>query len=179
MRLRMLAPAIRETDALLRRPDVDLVLLPDVAPTSLPRERLYEERWVCVAAPDNPHIGERLDLATLARLPRVCYVSQGMSTHPDLTLEALGAAPGKRIEVEDFLVIPFLVQRSDRVAVLHEQVARRLATAADVCVHPLPAPVGSLGIDMVWNPRTEGDPACRWLRSLLVEIARSRSTEPG
>lgn len=178
MHLRLLAPAIRETDALLRRPDVDLVLLPDVAPTSLPRERLYEERWVCIASPDNSAIGDVLTLDTLSRLPYVCYISQGMPTHPDLTLAALGALPSKRIEVEDFLVIPFLVQDSNRVAVLHEQVARQLEKAARIRIFPLPTPVAALGIDMVWNPRTEGDPACRWLRTLLLDIARGRSMRP-
>jgi DNA-binding transcriptional LysR family regulator len=171
--IRVHPPAIRHTDELLRRPDIDVVLLPDVAPTSRPRERLYDIDWVCVVARDNPEVDGELTLEHLKRLPCAYYISEGMPTHPDLTLQALGAMGQKRLEVEDFLLLPFLLKGTVMVAFLQERVAHRLGAAADIRIFPTPVPVAPLGIDMVWNTRAEGDAGCAWLRDQLVAAAHS------
>jgi DNA-binding transcriptional LysR family regulator len=171
IRIRVLPPAIRRTDELLKRPDVDVVLLPDVAPTSLPRERLYDQRWVCVVSADNPNIGERLTVKQLSEMKCAYYISEGMPTHPDLALQARGAMRDNYLEVEDFLLIPFLVQETPMVAVLQEHIAHRLTDAAGIRVLPIPVPVAPLGIDMVWNPRATGDAGCQWLRHQLTIAA--------
>jgi DNA-binding transcriptional LysR family regulator len=172
IRIRLHPQEIRNTDALLRRPDIDVVLLPDLGPTTFPRERLYDERWVCVADRDTTAIGDTLSVDAYVALDRVYYLEDGMQTYPDLQLQARGRMfTPARIEVEDFLLIPFLVEGTNMIAVVQERVARRLSTSADIRILRLPMDIADLGIDMVWNPRAAGDPACDWLRGALFRSA--------
>jgi DNA-binding transcriptional LysR family regulator len=58
---------------------VDLVLLPDPIPTRLPRERLYDEEWVCVVDAENRAVGDVLRLEDLVRLPHVVFDMAGVA----------------------------------------------------------------------------------------------------
>ena len=85
----------------------------------------------------------------------------------------MGGQPAGQVEVEDFLVIPFLLAGTRMAAILQRRVAERLRTAAGIKVLPVPLEVSSLGIDMVWNPRARRDAACVWLREQLLLAART------
>ncbi|MBO0847818.1 MAG: LysR family transcriptional regulator [Pseudonocardia sp.] len=170
VRLRLL-PLPPSADELLAHAAVDVVLLPDVLPTTHPRERLFEDRWVCVVDVDNERVGDELTLEVFAALPHVVYESEAGRTAADMTLESLGLHATVRIRAKDFLLIPLLLRGTRMVAVVQERLALSLAAAGSLRVLPPPTAVPKLGIDLVCNPRRNGDPALAWLRSRLLAAA--------
>lgn len=152
----------------LRRPETDVALLPDSLPCTLPRERLYDDRWVVIAAPNNDTIDSLLSPVELTSLPHVAFDLEGALIQPYRAMEAVGVVPTIAVRAHDFLLLPFLLRDSRRIAVVQERMARRLSEAGLVRVAQLPLSVPPLGLDMVWNPRVLHDPAQTWLRERLI-----------
>ena len=146
----------------------DVALLPDTVPTTLPRERLYDEDWVVVADADNDRIGAALTVDDLTRLPHVVFEWQGGRVGAQQALSRL--MPGLVVQcvVFEFLLIPSMVSGTPMIALLQRRLARRLADRHGLRVMESPVALPKLGIDLVWNPRTAGDPGCTWLRKQLM-----------
>ncbi len=168
-----IVPTARRIDALLDSREVDVALLPEPLPTEYPRERLYDERWVFVAAADNPLIDQHLTPELLVQLPHVIYESEGLRTHAELALAAHGIAAPVRVTTTDFLAIPMLVAGTELVAITQERVARRLCPRHDLRILESPVPLPGFGIDMVWSPGAGNDPALDWLRTELLASSAS------
>ncbi|WP_433171439.1 LysR family transcriptional regulator [Actinoallomurus sp. CA-150999] len=161
------------TDLTLSESTVDVALLPDVVPTTLPRERLYHEDWVVVADACNDHIGPTLTVEDLVHLPHVVFEWEGSRVGAQQVLERLIPELVVQMVVFEFLMIPHLVRGTRMVALLQRRLARRLAEPNGLRVMEPPIPLPTLTIDLVWNPRNSGDPGCAWLRKQLISAATS------
>ncbi|MBE4734018.1 LysR family transcriptional regulator [Streptomyces caniscabiei] len=146
----------------------DVTLLPDTVPTTLPRERLYHEDWVVVADANNDRIGETLTLDDLARLPHVVFEWNGGQVGAQQALAQLLPDLHVQCVVFDFLMIPPMVSGTPVIALLQRRLARRVTAQHGLRVMESPIPLPSLGIDLVWNPRTAGDPGRIWFRKQLM-----------
>ncbi|HWN31651.1 MAG TPA: LysR substrate-binding domain-containing protein [Pseudonocardia sp.] len=166
-----IVPLVPSVAQLLGDGGVDLVLLPETIRTELPRERLYEEEWVCVVDVDNTEVGDVLRVPDLVRLPHVVFDMDGVAASAELTLQAV--VPERRIQatVSDFLTIPFLLRGTSMISVLQGRLARLLSAHGMLRILQCPVRLPLLGIDMVWNPRGGNDPAYAWLRGQLRELA--------
>ncbi|CAL9339909.1 Nodulation protein D 2 [Streptomyces sp. enrichment culture] len=145
----------------------DVTLLPDTVRTTLPRERLYDEDWVVVADADNDRIGATLTVDDLARLPHVVFEWDGGRAGAQQALARLLPDLVVQCVVFEFLMIPSMVSGTPMIALLQRRLAGRLAAQHGLRVMESPVPLPPLGIDLVWNPRTAGDPGCLWLRKQL------------
>ncbi|MFI8893907.1 LysR family transcriptional regulator [Streptomyces paradoxus] len=146
----------------------DVTLLPNTVPTALPRERLYDEDWVVVADADNSRIGATLTVEDLARLPHVVFEWDGGRVGAQQALDRLLPDLVVRCVVFEFLMIPSMVSGTPMIALLQRRLARRLSAQYGLRVMESPIPLPPLGIDLVWNPRTAGDPGCIWLRKQMM-----------
>lgn len=161
------------TDLSLTESTADVALVPDIVPTSLPRERLYQEDWVVVADADNDHIGPTLTVEDLARLPHVVFEWEGGRVGGQQILEQLIPDLVVQVVVFEFLMIPSVVHGTPMVALLQRRLANRFAESNGLRVMEPPVPLPTLGIDLVWNPRNSGHPAYAWLRNQLLEAVAS------
>jgi DNA-binding transcriptional LysR family regulator len=153
---------------------VDGMLIPHGFLTDIPHTDLYEDRWVCIVSADNGSVGENLTLAQLGELPWVVYFNLPNAFAPAVQqLRMLGIEPRVEVVVEGFLQMPFLVAGSNRVALIQEQLARRMADATAVRVLPCPFEVVPLAEAFWWHPLYRDDPAHAWLRRLLSTAART------
>lgn len=169
MSVQVMAPLAR-SEELLDRPDVDLLLLPDALPASLPRERLYSDRWVLVTAPDQDGVDRGFSMDDLRERPHVLFEAGGHQITPYTALHTAGIEPVLRVRTHDFLLIPLLLEGSDLIAIIQERLAVRLAAAGVVAAHSLPIDVPSFGVDMIWNPRLSRDSAQPWLLEQLRHV---------
>ena len=163
-------PLVRSPEQLLGDSGVDLVLLPETIRTTLPRERLYAEEWVCVVDAGNAEVGNVLEISDLERLPHLVFDMDGVAVSAELALQA--ALPDRWVQatVSDFLSIPFLLRGTAMISVLQGRVARLLDEHGMVRTLRCPIQLPALGIDMVWNPRGANDPAYAWLRTQLLGL---------
>jgi DNA-binding transcriptional LysR family regulator len=84
----------------------------------------------------------------------------------------MGIETRASVVVESFLTIPFFVAGTNRIAMLQRRLARHLETFADVRLLDLPFDAMPIVEAFWWHPVHRSDPAHRWLRHTLREVAR-------
>lgn len=167
LRMKTLA---RLDDSVFTDPGVDVVLLSEELTSPLARERLYDDRWVVIAARDAaPPGATTLDLLTT--LPHAVFDSGAGRALPYSILDEQNIPYTVRQLVPDQMLLPTLVTRVGGVAVHRYRVAAAMHDEVDLRIEEFPFPVLSLGIDMVWNPRLADTAFTDWLGGLLQEAA--------
>jgi len=168
-------PRVPDAVRLLRDGEADLVIEPvEIMPdVTLPRTRLFADRWLCCVWEDTAAVGDRMTLETYLRLGHVVY--SGVRGHPVAlpdTYLAQAKVP-RRIEftVESFLLAPFLLQGTDLVTLVPERAAAHLRRTAAVRFLEPPLRLPPITEMLWWNPRHTADPAHAWLRARISEIA--------
>jgi DNA-binding transcriptional LysR family regulator len=133
---------------------------------------LFRDRLVCVADCSNPYLlGGFLSFAAFRRMPHAVAVFRGgLPTPADRAVAELGIERRVSIRVHGFLPLLFAVPGTDAVAVVPERIARRFAGDGLLVVEP-PFPPTVMIEAAWWHPAKQDDPAHRWLRSVLREVA--------
>ena len=164
---------IRFVDGMVAPPSNGFAL-PDTRSTEL-----FRDRWVCVLDGDNPVLdgGSALGMRDLAGLPWVApyYRSgtRGVASVPVMRqLALLDLQPRIAVRVESYLAVPYFVTGTDRVALMQERLATRLAPAANLRVLECPGDAEPIVEALWWHRQYEDDPAHAWLRRLVMETAR-------
>jgi LysR family nod box-dependent transcriptional activator len=132
---------------------------------------LFSDRYVCVVRADHPQVGEQMTLDLFRRLPRLQWGlgTVLISSTAEQHFKDLGGPV--QMTTESFALAPFVLGCSDLVAVLQERLARRFKDAAGVKLLDLPVSVPDLTEVMYWSPVVDSDPAHRWLRRTILEVA--------
>jgi DNA-binding transcriptional LysR family regulator len=161
---------------------IDGMVAPPTHGFTLPDTRsaeLFRDRWVCVLDGDNPVLdgGSALRVRDLAGLPWVApyYRSgtRGVASVPVMRqLALLDLQPRIAVRVESYLAVPYFVTGTDRVALMQERLANRLAASANLRVLECPGEAEPIVEALWWHRQYEDDPAHAWLRRLTMETAR-------
>jgi DNA-binding transcriptional LysR family regulator len=164
---------LHEAPPELARAEVDLMLgFYDKLPPHHHEQALFEDEYVCVVRRRHPTVKTKLSLARYLRLSHVLVSSRADSPGSvDRALAALGKQRTIGARVSHFLTVPVLVSQTDFVAALDRRVAQVFAAPLGLKLFPPPLklPKGSIG--QVWHEQQDADPAQRWLRALIAEVA--------
>ncbi len=152
---------------------VDGLILPHGFLSDIPHTDLYTDRWVCIVSAGNEAIGAGLTLEQLGDLPWVVLYNRPTAFAPATQqLRMIGVEPRVEVVVDGFLPMPFLVAGTNRIALLQEHLAHRMAAVADIRVVACPFDVVPLAEAFWWHPMYRTDPAHAWLRGVLAEAGR-------
>jgi DNA-binding transcriptional LysR family regulator len=162
----------------LSRGELDLVLKPlskqDTAQGIYYQRLLSHDRFVVVARQGNPYVGKRLTLKRFVQAPHALVAPGGTPRGVvDDLLAQRGLSRRIMLCLPHFLVAPHFVAESDLLLTLAERVARRYAPLLKLEVHPIPLPLPGFSVHALWHARTHSDPAQRYLRQALFEVARA------
>jgi LysR family transcriptional regulator, nod-box dependent transcriptional activator len=157
---------------LLDRPDVDVLLLPDFYGIAHPNVHLLSLEWTCLVDVNHPFSGDRFDRASFVEYPHVVYEHDGVATQAHSSLVAHGLDGSGHVIVDDFILIPFLLQGSHFVGLLQDALAERILGGMSLRRVKAPVPLPGVRINMYWNARNEHDPAHQWLREQMLEIGQ-------
>lgn len=166
------ADAIRFVDGMVAPPTSGF-MLPDTRSAEL-----FRDRWVCVVDARNPALDAgTLRLADMARLPWVAPYYRSTQRQPPSVpvmrqLAVLDIQPRVAVRVESYLAVPYFVAGTDRVALMQERLATRLAAQAGLKVVECPGPPEPIVESLWWHRQYEDDTAHAWLRRLITETAR-------
>lgn len=149
----------------------DVALLSEGLPTRLPRERLYDDRWVVITHAGAPRDATAVEL--LAGLPHVASGVLQDRARPYEVLDQHRVAYTVRHRVTDNMMIPGLVANTGGVAVHRFRVATALQRYFDLRIEEFPFPIRGLGIDLVWNPWLSDQTFTAWLRDVLFDAVAS------
>jgi DNA-binding transcriptional LysR family regulator len=164
---------------------LDIVLMPPVPGDeglSIRRQQLLEERFVCVVRRGHPLAKKKaLTLSRFASASHALISPWGKEGgFVDDALARLGLKRRVTLALPHAMVAPHIVASSDLLLTMPERVARVLAPPLDlVIIEPSPdLLLTGFTISMLWHERTHSDPARRWLRDVLVNVATERSPTP-
>lgn len=161
-----------ESHVHLAQGKVDLIIAPDgYQHADHPAELLLEERLVVVAWQDHPILSGQLTEADLFSYGHVA-VAIGRDRVPsfaDRQLAKLGKS--RRIEVmtESFVAVPWLLKDTERLALMHERLARAVMQYFPIRSVPLPFDFPVMREMVQYNRDRSCDDGLRWLRSRLAE----------
>lgn len=160
----------------LERGEIDAMLgghLP--LPRNGLRQRLFNERFVCIRAAGQATSHVMLDLAGYAALPHALFSASGGDGAP-AALDAVLAEQGLRrrivVTLPHVAAVPFSVAGTDLTTALAERVAWLLHSAVDVAVLPLPMDLPPFSIDLLYTSHGTSTAAGRWFVGLLLEIGK-------
>jgi DNA-binding transcriptional LysR family regulator len=167
--LRLLTAALPDETAFTEQ-GADVVLATRPWPSAPRRERLYEDRYVVIAAQDAaPADASAVDL--LQSLPHVMWEASRQRVQPYAVLAEHGIDYVVGQVVQENFLIPPLVAQVGGVAVHRHRIATSMSARFPLRIEEFPFPVPGLGVDMVWNPRLTDDGFVAWLRRVLQDAA--------
>lgn len=133
---------------------------------------LFDERFVCIADPENPVVASGLDVKAYAHTPHILFSRDSASGGvADEVLSAIGLKRRVVVTIPHVMAMPFAIRGTDLLAMIAERVALRLKELAGVTVFPLPLEMPSFSLKLVHSRRLAQDPALVWLKDLICEIA--------
>jgi DNA-binding transcriptional LysR family regulator len=147
-------------------------------PDNLVVQHLMDEGLACVVRADHPEIGEAISREQYERLKHVNVLPPGrMRTGLFQALDQRGLRREVAVSVTHFLAVPEMVAATDYCATLPKLICRHLTHDPRLKVLPAPVDLGTFPVQMGWHVRYRQDPAHRWLRALIAEVATSVASE--
>jgi DNA-binding transcriptional LysR family regulator len=174
VRLRF-APKIEKTSAYLRdgSADLEIGVVGNMGP-EVRIQALFRDHYVGVVRAGHPLASGRVTPKRYAAASHVVASRRGRASGPvDAALALLGLERQIVAVVPGFPAALAIARASDLVALLPASYLP-IAQPAATFVFDLPVSVESLTISQMWHPRSEADPAHRWLRQVVLAVCRSR-----
>ena len=184
-RLRRLAPNVKIESMLARRREttqelatgrLDLAL--DVPLNSDPQVRhvkLLEDRFVCAMRRGHPLARDRLSVEQYLSLSHIHISSRrsglGMV---DLALGKLGLQRNIALRSQHYMMATQVLLHTDMAVTVPE----RFALCHDLHQVALPVDIPPLETHIYWHESTDQDPANRWMREQMIEIAQQIGARP-
>jgi len=148
----------------------DLLITPeDFISPNQPAELLFEEQHVFVGWNGNPIFEQPLtdDGVMAASHVAIQMGNQRTSAYADKMMEKLGRFRKIDVTASSFTIIPWLLIETNRIALMHERLARRMASMFPLAVAPIPFPFPPMREMMQYNRARSADEGLGWLRSQL------------
>ncbi|GAP34061.1 LysR family transcriptional regulator [Piscinibacter sakaiensis] len=146
----------------------------DEAPDNLVVQTVADDGLACVLRADHPAVGARLGKAQYERLKHVNVLPPGrLRAGLFQALARQGLARDVAVSVTHFAAVAEIVAATDYCATLPRLICDRLAADARLKVLSAPVDLGRFPMHMAWHVRHRQDPAHRWLRTLVAEVAAS------
>ncbi|WP_028219915.1 LysR family transcriptional regulator [Paraburkholderia oxyphila] len=136
------------------------------------QQRLYTDRFVCIARGDHPSIGAALSLQEYLDGVHVTVASTGTG-HDTILEQVLAAQHLERkvaLTVPHFLVLPVVVAQTNAIATVPYRMVSPPVSFHNIRVLETPVPFPQIEIRQHWHERYHHDAANKWLRQLMVQL---------
>lgn len=143
-------------------------------PDNLVVQHLMDDSLACVVRADHPEVQDQITREQYERLKHVNVLPPGrLRAGLFQALDQQGLRRDVAVSVTHFLAVPEMVAATDYCATLPSLICRRLTRDPRLKVVPAPVDLGTFPVQMGWHVRYRHDPAHRWLRSLVADVAAS------
>ena len=178
-RLRRLAPNVKIESMLAKRRETTKELAAgrldfamDAPLNTDPQVRhvkLLEDRYVCAMRRGHPLAKDKLSVEEYLSLSHIHISSRrsglGMV---DLALGKMGQQRKIALRSQHYMMATQVIQQTDMAVTVPERFARR----HDLHQIPLPVDIPPLETHIYWHESTDQDPANRWMREQMIELAQ-------
>jgi DNA-binding transcriptional LysR family regulator len=155
--------------------DLDIGVLGESGP-EIRTQALYRDHFVGAVRRGHALLAGRLTAERYAACSHVVTSRRGLWTGPvDGGLAARGLARNVVAAVASFAAALAVAAGSDLVALVPQSLVvareRRAGGGSDIAWFKLPVRTEPITISQMWHPRLDADPAHRWLRGIVREVA--------
>ena len=155
------------------RLDFAIGFLPSVGDTQ--RKALLKDRYVVLLREQHPLAVRRAGAkpAGVAGLRGLEFVAVRSHSETLRILQLLRLDERVRLTASHFLALPAIVRETDLGVVMPEEIARGFAASGGYAVIAPRLPLRDFTVSLHWSKRFEGQPAQRWMRSLVTRLFAS------
>lgn len=174
IRLELLPPSEQALE-LLEQGEIDVALLPqENCLPDHPAELLFEERFVVAGWSSNPLLARPLDEAGFYGASHVAVLvgTTPRRSFAEDQLQQRGRERQVEVVASSFMQVPELLVGTARITVMHERLARTLATRLPLVFQPLPFEFPVMREMIQYNRGRMSDASLGWLVARLHEAAR-------
>lgn len=181
-RLAELAPNLRldiaapeaDSQSLLESGKIDLMITPEsFVAVDQPAELLFEERHLVTGWAGNPRLAGPISSEDYLAAGHVAVAFSRERTLAFADTQIEHILPGRRIEVyaPSFTVVPWMLQGTERLALMHARLFRVMRSRFDIVSAPLPFEFPMMREMVQHHHARSDDDGLRWLRRQLRELA--------
>ncbi len=131
---------------------------------------LFQERFVCVARKSHPDLNGQLTLDAYIGLSHLLVSPTGSPGVVDQALARIKKRRRVAVTIPHFLVVPFMVEKSDLVATIAERIAKRFSLTANIQIRELPIALPPWRLRLYWGRGADTNPATVWLREAITTV---------
>lgn len=149
---------------------IDLIITPDyVISSGHPSELLYQERFLLAGWKENPVFSQAVTEEDFFSAGHVAVAigSTGTASYADRQLEGIGRSRRVEVVAPFFSAVPWLLEGTMRLAILHERLARTLEGRFDITTAELPFDLPPLKQCMFFHEARLHDAGLEWLRNQI------------
>jgi DNA-binding transcriptional LysR family regulator len=158
--------------------NVDGFVLPLGFVEGLPHLAAYQDRWVLMVDRDNDVVGDAVTLDELSELEWVSAFHREGSYVPAVRqLQLLGVNVRVVVDLEGFASLPWFVKGTNRITMIQERLAQRIAPAAEFRVLECPFEAVPLVEALWWHSSLDHDPGHLWFRTIVERAGRRIQAE--
>ncbi|PDT35831.1 MULTISPECIES: transcriptional regulator NodD2 [Sinorhizobium] len=172
-------PVADDFEELLRRGEIDFLIMPEAFMSQHPHSALFEDKFVCVGCRSNKQLSEPLTFERYMSMGHVA-VKFGNTRLPSFEERYLlehGFKKRVEVAVQGFSMIPPMLLGTERIGTMPLRLAQLFAKTIPLQIVEVPLPLPPFIEAIQWPAPHDSDPASRWLREMLVEEA-SRMVSP-
>jgi DNA-binding transcriptional LysR family regulator len=161
----------------LEQGEVDLFVgTADDAAGGLVGQTLFEDEFVTAQRRGHPHGQRDMTLDEFCQLDHLLISTAGghFSGMIDNALAEIGRERRVSVSIQSYALAPLVLTSSDCICTLPRRFLQRFDQILDLFKPPLS--LSTFGMQMVWHPKMRTDPAHKWLRKLVMQVARGRGT---
>ncbi|OPY94296.1 LysR family transcriptional regulator [Bradyrhizobium sacchari] len=168
-----------EHEELLRRGELDFVILPDFFMSGAhPKAALFEERLVCVGCRTNRELLRRLTFDRYISMGHVAVKQEGARKTPVEQSLLIDLGRDRRIDilVQSFSMIPPLLVGTNRIGTMPLGLVKHFQRTMPLQIAELPHPFPAFTEAVQWPALHNSDPESLWMREILLQEATRMAT---
>ncbi len=136
--------------------------------------KLLSDRYVCAIRKGHPLAKEKLTLDEYMSLTHIHISSRRSGLgYVDLTLGKMGIQRKIALRSQHYLMASMVMQKTDMAMTVPERFAR----SHDLHYVGVPVEVPAVETHLYWHESTDQDPANRWMREQMIELAQQISVQ--
>ena len=159
----------------------------DSIPQSFHQQSIWQDTFACLLSVENP-IVENFTLQNYLQAQHVWVSKTGMGVGVgvdpddvqrlgwvDEALTGLGEKRHITVFTRHYQVAMLLAEQNDLIATIPSKAAKLNANNPRVVIKPPPFAIPPIDLKMAWSPLLQNSPAHKWMRRLIIDVARRQS----
>lgn len=165
------------TNERLANGEIDLLLTPEqFLHPNHPRDLLFTERHVVVGWSGNSIMHKPMTMEEFLASRHVAVQISESDTFIEAALREKGIIRNIEVRVPSFIQAPWLLPGTQRLALMHERLARQMAPRLSLAISEPPLDLPVMREMMQFHTTHQSDSGLTWLRQKILDLADTRTS---